>query len=97
MSAGQEQGGGAILFDAPLTVMVQRAKLLAEYRGRIRQDLVDISAEFPNREYFDVATNAYANRIGSEIPDRVIQSSVKKLVAVEIAATKAQPIAEKSI
>ena len=73
-----------ILFDAPIAVLELRAKYLASIRPRIRQDMADIAAEFPDPECFDVATNAYANRIGVEISDRVLRSSVKKIARIEI-------------
>jgi hypothetical protein len=59
---------GAILFDAPIEVLEERAKFLQFARQLIPRDVVHTREHFADDDCFDAAARSYTDRICSKIP-----------------------------
>ncbi|SNB53960.1 hypothetical protein SAMN05414138_1029 [Rhodoplanes sp. JGI PP 4-B12] len=75
----------AILFDEPLDVLIEEARLLDLYREQIGEAIEDILRKSPNSLCSRAAATAFVARIGSNIPDHSIAAAVKSLAIIEFA------------
>jgi hypothetical protein len=67
----------------PLEVFVEEAKLLAYYSERIGRDVARIKAQCGAHAELQAAAAAYLAEIGSNIPDPIIRSAVRRLAALK--------------
>ena len=74
-----------ILFDDPLDVMIEEARLLELYRARISEVADNIVKKFSDPLHSRAAAASFIARIGSNIVDHSIATVVKNLAVIEFA------------
>jgi hypothetical protein len=73
----------ATLFDDPLDVLVEQAKLVEQYRKWIGEAAEDILRRFPGPPPPTVAAAVYIKFVGRNIPDEAIRRAVKNAAIIE--------------
>ena len=81
VGAGSLTGRRPVHADDPDEVFVLEANLLAQYSESIGRDVAKIKAQCSAHAELQAAAAAYLAEIGSNIPDPIIRSAVRRLSA----------------